>query len=384
MPRYTPDKKYRLGDWFLDQRTGSPAWYRCAYDPKTRQLRRFSLRTNDYETAKARFEQWWREENIPREADRSDVTLALVLATYYRDHAANLPTAKAAALHVNRWLDFWGEATLEDVADKARQAQFRAWLGDGKSPAYVQRILSTGKAAINRAEKTGMIRESQAVRVVDVDNVGEPTETKGRPLTATELGTLFDSISNDPLFRFCLLLLGTFCRPEAAYDLRGEQLDFEHRLIALNSPGRRQNKKYRPIIKMPLFIAEHFGGLPNDFYATSWTPNRIGDMKKSFRSAVRHAELEGKVTPYSFRHTGGRWLRAQGVQPWEAGSQTGHRMPGASMLERHYAPASPDYLVNAVTAIDALFDAIKAESARLRAEFGAINSLASNWQADVR
>ena len=52
-----------------------------------------------------------------------------------------------------------------------------------------------------------------------------------------------------------MILIGTACRPEAALELTGAQLDFEDRLIDLNPRGRAQTKKFRPVVKMPEALA---------------------------------------------------------------------------------------------------------------------------------
>jgi integrase len=49
-----------------------------------------------------------------------------------------------------------------------------------------------------------------------------------------------------------MILIGTACRPEAALELTGEQLDFEDRLIDLNPRGRAQTKKFRPVGRCPM------------------------------------------------------------------------------------------------------------------------------------
>jgi len=74
---------------------------------------------------------------------------------------------------------------------------------------------------------------------------------------------------------------------------------------------------------------------------------------QGIQKAVGRAELKGKVTPYSFRHTVARWLRKEGVSPWEVGAQLGHKMPGYNITEM-YASASPDYLDKASAAIEKL------------------------------
>lgn len=364
---------YQHGEWFLAERTPAGVWYRCRLNKSRSKADRYSLRTKDYRTACERFDDWFRDNHRPRQAQRSSITLARILGAYYQDHAQHLKTKKAAALHIDLWLQFWGDSLLSDVADRARQSQFRDWLADGKSWAYVQRILSTGKAAINRAEKVGIIAEREGVRIVDIGRRRQTgAKPKGRPLAPAEIAALIDAIGPraNHLYRMILLLLATYARPETLYDLCGEQFDFQIGAIDLNAPGREQNNKHRPIVRLPWFARQYFKGLGSGCYATSGTTMYIGDMKNSRRATVRRAGLTGKVTFYSLRHTGGRYMRSRGVQPWEASAQLGHLAREAPTLEQHYAPASPDYLAGALAAIEALFDEVLQHSNRLQQDFG--------------
>ena len=59
----------------------------------------------------------------------------------------------------------------------------------------------------------------------------------------------------DHLRLMLMILIGTACRPEAALELTGAQLDFDDRLIDLNPRGRAQTKKFRPVVKMPDALA---------------------------------------------------------------------------------------------------------------------------------
>jgi len=63
--------------------------------------------------------------------------------------------------------------------------------------------------------------------------------------------------------------------------------------------------------------------------------------------------MDREVTAYSCRHTVARWLRKEGVAPWETAMQLGHKVTGFSMTER-YASWSPDYLEKAAAAIEKL------------------------------
>jgi hypothetical protein len=60
-----------------------------------------------------------------------------------------------------------------------------------------------------------------------------------------------------------MILIGTACRPEAALELTGAQLDFDDRLIDLSLRGRAQTKKFRSLVKMPETLAAVLANAPS-------------------------------------------------------------------------------------------------------------------------
>jgi integrase len=92
----------------------------------------------------------------------------------------------------------------------------------------------------------------------------------------------------------------------------------------------------------------------------------VGDIKKSFARAVEEAGLSG-VTAYCLRSTMATELRARGVPEWEVGGMLGHKSATARTTER-YAKFRPNYLGEAVRAIDAYFSELLADFGRRLAD----------------
>jgi hypothetical protein len=69
--------------------------------------------------------------------------------------------------------------------------------------------------------------------------------------------------ASEILRRYDILALNTWARPEAIVELSvKQQVDFENGLLDLNPPGRRQNKKQRPVIRLTTNLngwLEHWG-----------------------------------------------------------------------------------------------------------------------------
>jgi hypothetical protein len=87
----------------------------------------------------------------------------------------------------------------------------------------------------------------------------------------------------------------------------------------------------------------------------------VASVKKSFSRITAMAGLKD-VSPYCLRHTMATELRARNVPEWEVMGMLGHKSRQARTSER-YAKFRPDYLGEAMQAIDGYF-------AELRREFG--------------
>lgn len=352
MPRYNRTK-FTLGDWYLTQRSGSPSWYRATI--KAGKIERVSLQTADYEEAKRRFERWWAEHYKLDAQDMppSKVKLADVLNHYECNHLPKVASAQSIKIILRYWRDYWGDATVADVRPLDKQEAFREHLLalGGMKPVSVARCMEFGKAAIRYAWKRGLIN---AVPYIEIPAYGE-LPPKGRPLTVEEIGILLRGTAEPHLQLFVLLMLGTAARPGALFDLTWGQVDFTAGLVRLNPEGRKQTAKRRPVVKLPDTLKTILAGLqgaPNA-HVLQFRGKPITKVDSGWHKMVKRAGLEGNVTPYSCRHTIARWLRQQGVSIEEVAGLLGHTMPGFSMTLR-YSPDAPDYLVNAVTAIEKL------------------------------
>ena len=81
----------------------------------------------------------------------------------------------------------------------------------------------------------------------------------------------------------------------------------------------------------------------------------VKSLKTAWGKVRKQAGFDADVTLYSFRHTLARHMRAQGVPAWEVAAQLGHKIAGTT---DRYAPFSPDFLSNAVAAIDRFLEEV--------------------------
>jgi integrase len=103
-----------------------------------------------------------------------------------------------------------------------------------------------------------------------------------------QFGAFIDKIDvrQENLFRFVIMALNTWARPEAVIDLRRDtQIDWPFGVVDLNPPGRRQTKKFRPRIKLTENLADWLRHWDRDA-PMIWNEKPVTTMKRTFK---RHA-----------------------------------------------------------------------------------------------
>lgn len=159
-------------------------------------------------------------------------------------------------------------------------------------------------------------------------------------------------------------------RPQTAIDLKPDAREHEAKTVNLNPAGRKQNKKYRPILREPRFLT----GWLNTWEADARTTHPDGEIDplwtycgytslEAVKTALhRLRTTEGvnlpRLTTYSFRHKVTTVLRrakaTHGVTEDDISTQLGHRRPHLRTTAG-YGEWDPSYLENTAAAIDQWF-----------------------------
>lgn len=333
----------QIGDYWLTQRPGSRQWCRTWYDPATRQTRRASLGTADFQEGKLRLWEWYAKHGKADRQAPQDVPLDLVLVRYYEQHAQSQASAETARIALGYWSEHFGAATVAEVTP-GEQRRFVDWLrGKGLADGYVKRILGVGKSALNRAYREG---EISSVPFVVLVPDGQPRD---RVLTPAESAALWAAATLPHERMFLALAYGTLARPEAILALHKAFVDFDRGLLVQNPPGRRQTRKYRPIVPVAGFLRPMLAAAP-DGPLVAWKGQPIKSIKTAWRRMRAQAGLEDAVVPKTVRHTMATELRAAGVPEAEIQGFLGHKaFSGKTGVYAHYRP---DYLSQALPVID--------------------------------
>lgn len=342
----------QIGDYWLSQRPGSRQWCRTWYDATTRQTRRASLGTDDFQEGKLRLFAWFAEFGKLGKQKPQDVPLAQVFVRYWRQYAKDLKSAEQIKISLRYWTEWWGESMVAEVT-KAKQRDFVKWLyADGRrSHGYVKRILTDGKSALSWAWKEGEIESAPFIIP------GKDSDARDRVLTLAESAALWVATEHPHERMMLALLYGTLARPEAALDLRREFVDFDRWLLAQNPPGRPQTKKCRPTVPVAGCLRQWLQDAPAG-PLVAWRGKPIASFKTAFRGLRERAGLGKDVVPKTIRHTMATELRAAAVPEAEIQGFLGHKAYGGKT--EVYAKYRPDYLGSAAAAIDGYMGRVRA------------------------
>jgi integrase len=313
-------KLFEIGGTWIAWVDGRPSLYRFWYDRRSGEIRRRSLKTTDIEEAKRIVAGCALEQKYEDPRDPEQVMLVAVLTHYFENHSDKRRSAHAARRAGELVLQFleseckFGPEVKVGQFTKGLQAKFAQWSVEKfrHSPSYISRNLSVIAAACRFATKTivkrmpsGELDELKLLRFMpeicfDVKWLADMTdrpEPKPRDYVPTleELASLLDTDGSETLRRYDIVALNTWARPEAILDLSVRaQVDFENGLVDLNPPGRKQNKKQRPRIKLTENLRgwlEHWGA----DRPLSYNSKKISGKKPAQeRTAANHIKAQFK------------------------------------------------------------------------------------------
>lgn len=336
----------QIGDYWLSQRPNSAAWCRTWFDAATRQTRRASLSTDDFQDAKLKLWEWFAKYGRVGRQEPQDAPLDLILVRYWERHAHAQPSAEMARKALAYWSDFWDGATVGELSP-ARQREFHGWLKGRRTPplsdGYVKRILTVGGAALNWAWKEGELASAPYILP------GKDGPPRDLVFTVAQSRALWAAAALPHERMYLALAYGTLARPEAILELQREFVDFKRWVLAQNPPGRPQTKKYRPVVPVPLFLRPWLSEAP-DGPLVAWRGKPIDSFKTAWRKLRARAGLPKDSVPKTIRHTMATHLRESDVPEAEIQGFLGHR--AYSGKTEVYAKYRPDYLKRAAEAID--------------------------------
>jgi integrase len=307
-----------------------------------------------------------------KERDIEGIAIADVLSIYHDDRVSHLARPAKIEERLARLNEFWGDRTLAEInGDSCRQ--YTVWRG---SNGGARRDFEDLRAAVNHHAKEGLHRG--VVRV----SLPPKGRARDRWLTRKEVADLIRvcwrarevqtvhcgaakgmKIQTDKrplrhLARFILIAIYTGTRAGAVATASSQRaegrsyVDLERGVFYRLAEGRAETNKRQPPVPIPPRLLAHLrrwvdkGICPDHF--VEWSRQPVKSVKTAFKSAVRLAGIQGRVTPHTLRHTAATWLMQAGVDKWEAAGFLGMSV---EMLDRVYGHHHPDHLRRAAQRI---------------------------------
>ncbi|WP_040617055.1 phage integrase SAM-like domain-containing protein [Roseibium sp. TrichSKD4] len=188
---------------------------------------------------------------------------------------------------------------------------------------------------------------------------------KNRPLLKfEEMARFIDSIKYEHAFRYVVIALNTWARPEAIHDLNFHtQIDMDYGLVQLNPEGRLQTKKYRPTIRLTNNLrcwAEYW----NTDYPMQFRGQKVLTAKKPINAAFAAAgfpELSRKeIRAFMFTQSRRVLLsNGQRLSKTQRSEWIGHASQEGSSTGEFYERFDPEFLEEAMEATDLVIQEIQ-------------------------
>lgn len=353
MPRPKARPLFELGGQWISKEHGTKKLYRFWTEPGTGRTRRASLGTEDLQEAIVKFAVLVREAS-PKSKTSS---LGLVLQTYFREHAATLPSSKVAQSHIGKLVAFIGAATpVENITEKRQKEFVERCLEDGNKLAYAARIMTTLSAAMAHSK----IREPEIIytesAMIRLWKVASSPKRKAYIPTDEECARLVTLDMPVMLRRWMIIQAMTAGRPQTAVDLGPAQFNREVGVVDLNPANRSQNKKHRAKVR---------AGRALRFLLTRWEKAGLDAFggrycgytsMEGVKSGVQRVAAEAgiPISTYSWRQKATTVLRRARVPEDQVSELLGHKRPNLRTTAG-YGDWDPDYQREAATALDGWF-----------------------------
>jgi integrase len=280
-------RTWQFKDQWIGQEAGSANYYRYWYKGKGagRRVSRASLGTADLEAAKTKLVGIILGEAPEDPLAADQVYFSAVMRCYMDGHGSFIRSKNAAQRAFDLALAYLKKAS--GVASPrvseftlARQEAFMRWCRDEHklSAKSIATYLAMIRAGMTFAAKPRIITDSKGrereartlsaapfiqtaeKEICKVTGLPRPAPREFIPTDAQLAAFLHatydetdeqDAREREHIFRYCIIALNTWARPEAICELNvTAQVDFSNGIIDLNARGRAQNNKYRPTIRL--------------------------------------------------------------------------------------------------------------------------------------
>lgn len=365
---------YNRGGFWLEKRKNSDSWYVFWYNREKRQYEYKSSRTDDFFDAHNFLNRHYLEFTNQADAfcgycgqkiaDGAAYGLLQAIDDYMLEIGENRVSEEAIRSrlsHIERYVETKlarpDLSCAESVNDRFADG-FRDWLqpqqvvwknGKGivtksspRTRSSVEESVHQLRAVLYHAVRKGRSDAKPTFKALSRQVVTAPIRSRADINLLAEMveyAAEYDKRSS--LHRFLVVSLCTAARPDSIFDMNVDpnryQWEKEQDFFNLNPHGRRQTKKYRPLIPVvPLLksiLLEAEKASPEG-WVVHYFGSRVLNVRSAWRTMVKDLGLPGgrEWGSYLMRRSVATLLRDSGANAWDVMGLLGHRIAGTTEI----------------------------------------------------
>lgn len=255
------------------------------------------------------------------------MTVEELFQRYLSVALSNPTTAKQAAYHAAHILTLYGHRqatrlTSEDILQFMELQKVR-----GLCQATINRRISILRSALNWAVKAGILPQNPLSSL----RLPQARPQRLAPPTPDELRRIYHTA--EPHVRR-VIVLGAYCGPRIGpselFRLRWKDVDLENGIIRMPNAakGAKESARELPIRESLLPLLRQW--IDEDMrngaeHVVHWRGRPVRTIHRSWHTALRHAGIHRRITPYSLRHAYATYSVQGGVKLKPLAKLMGHR-----------------------------------------------------------
>lgn len=328
---------------------GNIYWIRYAgLDGKIKFESSHSTKFKDAETLFIKRKQAVREGKQP-DVKRVSNSICNELVTEYIRWAERQKSFNSKRSHIKRLSETFGNIPLRQFNSMMLEQYQTEMLSEGYKPSTVNRRIATLSHMLTKAAEWNMVGEDILKRMRKVKMLPE-NNRRLRYLLTEECCRLVNAC-DDHLKPIVTTALNTGMRKDEILGLRWDNVDLKTGFILLNQ-SQTKNSERKEIPISPTLV-EMLKSLPrnNDVsyvFCNPRTKKRYGDIKRSFKTALKRAEIKN-FKFHDLRHTFASLLVMAGIDLTTVKEMLGHK---DIKMTLRYAHLAPSHKLKAIVVLD--------------------------------
>ena len=325
-------------------------WYIHYANRRTGRSERISARTSDKGVAKQRLAEFNAQQSKP--APTYQPTIDEIIDYYLTDRKGRVVShdqLTSQSKHIKRHLghikpEFFTKDDNRAYIQARRTERIKGRDESVKDGTIIKELV-TLRSALNLAARDKVLPEKYHVELPPSPPARE------RWLTRTEATKLIDAAHTDHMRLFLMLAIYTGARKTAILQLTWDRVRHDNKVINYRLPNTPETKKRRAVVpttkKLQAALSEARERAKTPF-VIEYRRKPVLNIKHAWKLTLERSGID-HCRPHDLRHTCATWMMQAGVK---ASRVAGVLATTEKMIERVYGHHSPDYLQDAISALE--------------------------------